>query len=53
MQQNVPVGPVVVGIQYTCGQLHMYVQGSLVDVRTAILEPGWPRHDHPAAFVIT
>ena len=46
-------GPALVGIQYTCGQLHMHVQGSLTDVHTAILEPDWPQRDHPAAFVIT
>ena len=46
-------GPALVGIHYTCDQLHMYVQGSLINIQTAILEPDWPQHDHPTAFVIT
>lgn len=45
-------GSSLVGIHYTCSQLHMYVQGSLIHFQTAILELDWPQHDHPTASVI-
>jgi len=37
-------------IEYSCGQLCMYVQGSPVEIQTLnALEPDWPQRDRPAA----
>lgn len=40
-------------IEYSCGQLYTYVQGSPVEIQTpSALELDWPQHDCPATCVI-
>jgi len=49
----VPKDMVKGGIEYSCGQLYMYFQGSPDEIQTPIaLEPDRPQHYHPAACVI-
>jgi hypothetical protein len=49
----VPEGPAHFGTEYTCGKLHVYVQGSLNwNTKWNTLECDRPQHGHPASCII-